>query len=426
MKSRVIFLLGLFASNICFAQLGDVLKRKAAEGAKQGAQNATEKAADKTVDKTLTKIFGGKKNKKNKEIDSTAGTETSKTDAKITANEPSLKAYSQYDFIPGEKILGYDDFSQDAVGDFPVKWTTNASGEIMTINNTAGKWLNISKEGFYLPQFIASLPDNFTIEYDLLFIPLTTRQGPNTATVSLQLINKPGKAAFELAPDRSSFEIDPYMSNINIGSYTKTGEKILANQFTVKGLDRNRSFSYHIAVWRQKNRLRVYLNETKVVDAPSLLPTDIKYNTVRFATSLNNDGSTWLISNFKYASGLPDTRNKLNAEGKFSTTGILFAVNSATIRPTSYSTLKDIAAILKENGSINVKIIGHTDSDGDNAVNLDLSKKRAEAVRAALAKEFGIDETRMQTDGMGETKPVASNSNNEGKMQNRRVEFIKM
>ena len=349
------------------------------------------------------------------------------TPVKDTPASTSIKSYSKYDFIPGEKILAYDDFGGDAVGDFPGKWTTNASGEIMTVDNYPGKWLNISKQGFFIPQFIKSLPDNFTVEYDLLFLPPSKAEGPNTAVIGFQVINAPGgKPNFDYGPDRGYFELDPYMNNVNIASYTKTGEKILSNEFKAAGVARNKIFNYHIAIWRQKSRLRVYLNETKLVDAPSLLSTDIKYNAVRFSTSLNNDGSTWLISNFKYASGLPDTRNKLMTEGKFSTTGILFDVNSAVIKTSSYGTLKDIAAVLKENATVRVKIVGHTDSDGDNTANLDLSKKRAEAVKTMLSKEFGIDESRMQADGKGETQPAVSNTSAEGKAQNRRVEFIKM
>ncbi len=415
----------LLAGN-CNAQLKELLKQKAAEGVKQGAQNSTENAADKAVNKLFSK-----KTKKSKNAETTADANANTTqdknqNIKDLPQQPSVKTYSKYDFIPGEKILGYDDFSGDAVGDFPAKWNTNASGEIMTTDNYSGKWLNISKEGYYLPGFIKSIPDNFTIEFDLLFIPLPERSGPNTATVGLQLISKTGKTAFDYGPDRSYFELDPYMENINVATYTKMGEKLLANEFNVKGLNRNTVLTYHIAVWRQKNRLRVYLNENKVVDVPSLLSPDIKYNTVRFATSLNNDGSTWLISNFKFASGLPDTRNKLLTEGKFSTTGILFDVNAATIKPSSYGTLKDIASVLKENSSLKVKIVGHTDSDGDGAANLDLSKRRAEAVKNMLVNEFGIDESRMQTEGKGASQPAAPNTTSEGKAQNRRVEFIKI
>ena len=402
------------------AQLGDMIKRKAAEGVKQGAQTGTEK----TIDKGIDKLF--KKKDKGNKADSNSGAQATNSASPAQA-QPSIKTYSKYDFIPGEKIMSVDDFSQDAVGDFPVKWTTNASGEVMTVDNHEGKWLNVTKQGYYIPTFVKGLPDNFTVEYEVLFIPPGTSAGANTPALAFQIINAPsGKPTFDNSTDRSYFELDPYMGNVDIAAYTKSGEKLLANEFQVKGIQRQSSFTYHVAVWRQKNRLRVYLNETKVVDAPSLLSPDIKYNAIRFSTSFNNDGSTWLISNFKLASGLPDTRNKLLNEGKFSTTGILFDVNSANIKASSYGTLKDIAAVLKENATINVKIVGHTDSDGDNNANLDLSKKRADAVKTMLVKEFSIEENRLQTDGKGETQPAVANTNAEGKAQNRRVEFIKL
>ncbi|MGB8316528.1 MAG: OmpA family protein, partial [Ignavibacteriaceae bacterium] len=73
-----------------------------------------------------------------------------------------------------------------------------------------------------------------------------------------------------------------------------------------------------------------------------------------------------------------------------------------------------------------VRIVGHTDSDGDDKTNLDLSKKRAASVKSSLAYEFGIDESRMETDGKGEAEPVSDNNSPEGKANNRRVEFIKI
>lgn len=413
------------------AQLEDVLKRKAAEGVKNGAEVSTEKAIDKTVDKALDKLFNGKKKKDKPEPAKPAAT-VAKPDKPATTdqtspNAGSIKTYSKYDFIPGDKVLGYDDFMNDAVGDFPGLWNTNASGEIMTVDRFPGHWLNVSKEGMYLPKYIKNLPDNFTFEYDLLFLPPQKSAGPNTAIFSTQIINQTDpRKFFEYQVDRAYFDMDPYMGNINIASYTKSGDKLLENQFSVAGVQRQKMFTYHVSVWRQKTRLRVYLNETKVVDAPSLLAEGTKYNTIRFNTSLNNDGSTWLISNVKFASGLPDTRNKLMTVGKFSTTGILFASNSSIIQPLSYGTLKEIATVLKENPILKIRIIGYTDSDGEDAVNLDLSKKRAEAVKTMLVKEFGIEAERMESDGKGETQPVAPNTTTEGKAQNRRVDFIKL
>jgi outer membrane protein OmpA-like peptidoglycan-associated protein len=106
--------------------------------------------------------------------------------------------------------------------------------------------------------------------------------------------------------------------------------------------------------------------------------------------------------------------------------GILFDVNSDRIRGESYGTLKEIAAVLRENAALKVRIIGHTDSDGDDASNLDLSRRRAAAVKGMLVSEFGIDAARMETDGKGESQPAAGNESAAGKANNRRVEFVKM
>jgi OOP family OmpA-OmpF porin len=180
-------------------------------------------------------------------------------------------------------------------------------------------------------------------------------------------------------------------------------------------------------MWRQKQRLRVYLNEEKIMDVPRAFAADKKYNTLLFMTGrTHSDKDRFLISNLRLAVGQPDTRHKLLNEGKFVTSGILFDVNSATIRGESFGALKDIAEVLKANASVKVKIVGHTDNDGDDASNLDLSKRRAESVKKALANEFGIESSRLETDGKGESQPVDKNNTSEGKSNNRRVEFIKL
>jgi outer membrane protein OmpA-like peptidoglycan-associated protein len=81
---------------------------------------------------------------------------------------------------------------------------------------------------------------------------------------------------------------------------------------------------------------------------------------------------------------------------------------------------------LNENAGVKVKIIGHTDSDGNANSNLELSKKRAAAVKQTLASEFGVDASRLETDGKGASEPSEPNTTTEGKANNRRVEFIKL
>jgi outer membrane protein OmpA-like peptidoglycan-associated protein len=205
------------------------------------------------------------------------------------------------------------------------------------------------------------------------------------------------------------------------GNYTVNSE----SEF--KEWDNASNLFTHISMWRQGQRLRVYANGQKIWDIPRAFDATSKFNLVTFAMQGSyRPEDYFLLGNIRLAVGAPDTRNKLLSEGKFVTTGITFDINSDKIKPTSYGVLKQIATALTENADVKIKIIGHTDSDGDDAKNLDLSKRRAASVKAALASEFKIDDARMSTDGLGETKPMGDNKTAEGKAQNRRVEFIKM
>ena len=170
----------------------------------------------------------------------------------------------------------------------------------------------------------------------------------------------------------------------------------------------------------------MYLNEDKIWDLPKVL-ADTKHNGIVFYSgAAKTPENKYYITNLRLAIGVADTRKKLLEEGKFSTNGILFDVNSDKIKPASYGILKEIATTLNENKDMHIKIIGHTDSDGDDASNLTLSKKRADAVKAALNKEFGINNNRMETDGKGESQPIDKNTTQVSKANNRRVEFIKL
>lgn len=119
-------------------------------------------------------------------------------------------------------------------------------------------------------------------------------------------------------------------------------------------------------------------------------------------------------------------RSKLLTEGKLVSYGIYFDVSKDVVKPESNGTLKGIAQVLTENSDVRIKIVGHTDSEGADAANLDLSKRRSVSVKNELVKTFGIDASRIETDGKGETMPVAANDTPQNKALNRRVEFIKL
>jgi len=120
-----------------------------------------------------------------------------------------------------------------------------------------------------------------------------------------------------------------------------------------------------------------------------------------------------------------DARSQLLKNGRFSTTGIYFNTNSAEIKAESAGVLQEIAAILNDNPTLGITIIGHTDSDGEDAHNLQLSKARAANVKTVLCEHYGVAPDRLKTDGKGEQDPVADNGTPAGKAENRRVEFIK-
>ncbi|WP_258099171.1 OmpA family protein [Marinoscillum pacificum] len=120
-----------------------------------------------------------------------------------------------------------------------------------------------------------------------------------------------------------------------------------------------------------------------------------------------------------------DIYEQVLTKGKFVTNAIQFDVAKATIRPESFSIVNKIATIMKEYPQLTFRIEGHTDADGTEASNLDLSKRRAAAIKEALVK-FGISENRLQTEGYGESRPIATNLTQEGKQLNRRVEFISL
>ena len=138
------------------------------------------------------------------------------------------------------------------------------------------------------------------------------------------------------------------------------------------------------------------------------------------------DSGTPMISNIRIATGMPDMRSKLLTEGKLISYGIYFDVNKDVVKQESFPSIKEIATILKDNPTIKVKIVGHTDSDGDEKFNMDLSKRRAAAVKTVLINDFSIDASRLQSDGKGESSPVAPNDSATNKSLNRRVEFIKL
>lgn len=101
---------------------------------------------------------------------------------------------------------------------------------------------------------------------------------------------------------------------------------------------------------------------------------------------------------------------------------ITFAYNDASVRPQFRTTLDQIAQSLQAYPSSAIDVLGHTDSTGSDAYNLDLSQRRAQSVANAL-QSYGVNPVRIATQGYGENQPIADNSTESGRAANRRVEI---
>jgi outer membrane protein OmpA-like peptidoglycan-associated protein len=116
----------------------------------------------------------------------------------------------------------------------------------------------------------------------------------------------------------------------------------------------------------------------------------------------------------------------IDVAGRIALYGILFDTDKADLKPESDATLAEIGALLKSNPALNVVIVGHTDNVGAFDYNIDLSKRRAAAVVAALAKRFQLPADRLKSAGVGMVSPTAANTTEEGRAKNRRVEVVRL
>jgi OmpA-OmpF porin, OOP family len=427
-KVFFVILLAAMTPFLSHAQFKNILNK-----AKSKIDQRVDSKIDKGMDNTLDKAEG-----KTAQQPVDKPEETTAPVATAAKAEPTgFKSYSKFDFIPGEQVVYYENFEQDAIGELPMEWNTNGTAEVVTLGSAPGKWMRLHKQFAYLTANKKEFGDNYTVELDLILqlknngwmYPvfnvdlLATKDAATTANGFLQEYKD------NAAVEASIYPAENKTSRIRLDSWLEKAPYFKSETQQIGFLDQYWGKPVHIAIQVQKERFRIWINEEKAFDAPKGVPAGYIMNQLRFeveATNYSEEQYSVYISNIKVAKGIPDTRHKLMEEGKFSTTGILFDFQSAVIKPESFGVIKEIAGVIKDNAGIRVKVIGHTSSDGDDNANLELSKKRSAAVKDLLVSEFGIDAARIDTEGKGETQPVADNKTKEGKALNRRVEFIKL
>ncbi len=328
--------------------------------------------------------------------------------AQTSSQQPEFKTLKA-DFVPGEKTIFFDDFTDMAPGDAPPHFKVRgAAPELQEAG--AVRQLVATQKGTLIPN-LKVLPQNFTYEAEMTFGVTTGRADVTQSFFSkdketLQCVIYCSKETFDL------------VVSLRSPKYEELGRKRIASP-TLKVATQPVKY----ALWVQNGRVRIYVNGDKQLDfnQVELPPID----RVELVQSFLGAGPSTGYRSVRFAEAAPDFSQTILSSGRYVSHGILFDTNSDRIKAESAPSIQTIAKALDTNPNLKLLIEGHTDSVGNAAANLDLSKRRAEAVKSVLVSQFSVDGSRLTTNGLGATKPIDSNDTPQGRAQNRRVEFVK-
>lgn len=379
------------------AQFGDLLNR-----AKRTAGDVAEKAARDAAKPQPAQSSASAPEQPAKATEAAAAApQAAKADA---AAAP--EAYgNRYDFIPGDKVLVFDDFSDTDVGEYPAKWTVKDGGgnqvEVVQVGDrrfvksryqeqnqpASTHWLRYQIKG--------DMPKNFTIEFDAdiagdFAVIFSARRGFGGQSIEWRA-REEGRVKSANATGRLP---------------VKTGIQ-------------------HVAIAVSGTQVKLYVAGERVLSDPDGVDRPVKKIGIAFDQPYRESGNHQMFTAFRLAEGGKPAKQMLAGEGRIVTHGILFDTGSDVIKPQSAPTLRSILALLNEDPALKFAIEGHTDDQGGPKVNGPLSERRAEAVKAWLVKQ-GIDGARLSSKGLGQSKPIDANDSAEGRANNRRVEFVRI
>jgi OmpA-OmpF porin, OOP family len=306
-------------------------------------------------------------------------------------------------FVPGEKTIFYDDFTDMAPGDAPAHFKIR--GAAMELQEGGGiRQLAVKIRGSMFPNLTA-LPKNFTCEAEVK-------------------VDSPKRAIINLIFSAAKKD----QLHVSLSALAKEATAVASLRAPYSELGRTRfPFNWDepakIGIWIQNGRLRVFFNGEKVLDFNQVELAAI--DQVEFAHDFYGAGQTIAYRMVRFAESTPDFSQVIGSSGRYVSHGILFDTGSDRIKAESAPVIQVIAKGIESTPNLKMVIEGHTDSVGNATQNLDLSKRRAEAVKAVLVSQFKLEASRLTTAGLGASKPIDSNDTPQGRSQNRRVEFVR-
>jgi OOP family OmpA-OmpF porin len=323
-----------------------------------------------------------------------------------TATAEDMTLYTKYDFVPGDKVLFYDDFSADEVGEFPSRWGL-VQGVFEVAKQGNANFVMCSDEGIIFPRLAPGpLPPKYTVELELY------AKGPG----------RRGHWYFIEWLDADERVIGEFTLQDNHSTVLRINGRELAS----KELPAELGAGIHaMRIMATQSTIKCYVDQERVANVPAVEGFAPVRMRVHMDPWTDEEGNPMLMRSFRFAEGGKTLKQQLDETGRIITHGILFDVASAKIKAESHKTLADIGQLLTDSPGLALSIEGHTDSDGTEESNLTLSQGRANAVRSYLAETYKIDGARLTAKGWGESKPIDANDTPEGKANNRRVELVK-
>jgi OmpA-OmpF porin, OOP family len=326
--------------------------------------------------------------------DSSAKVSAPATSPSAPASAAGSGAWLHYDFVPGNRTIFYDDFSGEAVGDFPARMKLS-DGNLEVSNVKGQKVLRVAEAGVIFIVLPEKLPDRFTVEAvyhsPTIAKPLAIYTGGNK--------NRFGcfpSSAFVDAEAKSGMKATP-----------KAPAGFVNCRFTV-----------------DTRYVRGYIDSARTSNAPGV--TIARTDTLYMQLPAGTDKDPTMLASIRIADARTKLSEVLMSKGRVSTYGIVFDDGTDHIRGESTPTLAEIADLLKANASLSLTIEDHSDNAGTPAASKALSEKRALAVKQFLVGTYGIASTRVKSAGLGGTKPVAQNTTPEGRQNNRRIDLVKL
>ena len=315
-----------------------------------------------------------------------------------TAVKPGEGVWANYDYTRGDKILFAEDFEDDRVGNFP-KRLEFVKGNMEVVEWEGRRLVRSTSSSVFHILLPEALPERFTIEFDL---------NNGGAHMSQRLFTSVPQGGTQGYPG-NWFKFNSSPGVVGNGPESTTQTFRVREQLTT------------IRIQVDGKYAKVYLDEQRVANVPNAeFP---RSDVLRFEITGSQDLPTY-FGNIVIAAGGMELYDVLLDKGRVATQGIFFDVNSDVIRPESGATLEEIGTMLQKHEEMRIAIEGHTDSQGADDYNLELSERRAAAVVVFLVAEYDIGEDRLTSAGFGETVPAASNDTKEGRQQNRRVELV--